>query len=144
MAFVSITRMRIRSVRFLPLFLLDTYRAQRQVARADGFLGGALLADRKHTYWTMTLWRDMPAMRAYMTTGAHLRAMPRLLHWCDEASVVHWSDANELPDWEAADRRMRAEGRASKVRHPSPSHATLDYDPPRTVGSVTLRPVRRA
>ncbi|ODP38677.1 DUF3291 domain-containing protein [Sphingomonas turrisvirgatae] len=141
MAFISITRLRVRSLRFMPAFFFHTIRTQRQVCRADGFLDGALLADRKHTYWTMTLWRDAAAMRAYMTSGAHLKAMPKLLHWCDEASIVHWETPDaRLPDWQEADTRMRKQGRASKVRHPGPHHPTLAYDAPRTAGAVPLRP----
>jgi hypothetical protein len=30
-------------------------------------------------------------MRAFMLSGAHQRAMPKLFNWCDEASVVHWN-----------------------------------------------------
>ena len=62
-------------------------------------------------------------MRQYRGTDAHLRAMPKLLHWCDEASVVHWTqDSPELPDGATALNRMIADGRLSKVRHPSPEH----------------------
>lgn len=144
MAFVSITRLRIRSLRFLPRFLFDTLATRRQLERADGFVAGALLADRKH-HWTMTVWRDQRAMRDYMASGAHLKAMPKLLDWCDEASVVHWSqDSPSLPDWHEADRRMRAEGRASKVRHPSSNHAPLSYDAPRTSAAVPMRPTKAA
>jgi len=52
--------------------------------------------------------------------------MPKLLDWCDEASVDHWTqDIPVAPDWLEADRRMRTEGRPSKVRNPSPSHRDL-------------------
>ncbi|MFS0771742.1 DUF3291 domain-containing protein [Sphingomonas sp. 1P08PE] len=140
MPFVSITRLRIRSLRFMPAFAVDTWRAQRQVERAVGFLGGSLLADRKLTFWTMTLWRQQADMRAYMTSGDHLKTMPRLLHWCDEASVAHWvQEGSSPPGWEEADCRMRAEGRPSKVRHPAPHHADLDFDPPRLSGGVPIR-----
>lgn len=89
----------------------------------------------------MTAWDDEASMRGYMIAGAHRRAMPRLLDWCDEASLVHWIQAGDaLPDWAEADRRMRAAGRASKLRHPSPGHATLDYRPPRTARPVPFRP----
>ncbi len=133
MAFVSVTRLRIRSIRFLPGFALHALRSLRQVRRANGFQGGALLADRSWTFWTMTAWDSDQSMRRYMTTGSHKMAMPRLMDWCDEASVVHWDQAEpDLPSWNTADQRMRKEGRASKVRNPSPRHATLNYRPPRT------------
>jgi hypothetical protein len=59
-------------------------------------------------------------MRDFMTSGAHRRAMPKLLDWCDEASIGHWhQETSDLPDWEEAHRRMVIDGRTSKVRHPS-------------------------
>lgn len=141
MTFVSITRLRIRSLRFMPQFLIQTIWTARQTKRADGFLNGSLLADRKRTFWTVTLWRDQAAMRAYMTSGAHLKAMPKLLRWCDEASVVHWTQDDVVaPDWLEADHRMRTEGRPSKVLNPSSNHRDLAYDEPRTTGAVPIKP----
>jgi hypothetical protein len=141
MPFVSLTRLRVRSVRFLPQFLLYVLRTVRQVRRAHGFSGGALLADRKWTFWTMTAWSTQEEMRRYMTSGAHKSAMPRLLDWCDEASVAHWDQREEtLPSWEEADQRMRSSGRSSKVRNPSSRHATLTYAAPRTTRGGFIRP----
>jgi hypothetical protein len=54
MIFVSLTRLRIRSFRFVPLFALYALRSVRQVKKAPGFQCGALLPDRNRTYWTMT------------------------------------------------------------------------------------------
>ena len=143
MTFVSITRLRVRSIRFMPWFAVDTVRTSRQVKTAEGFLGGSLLADRKRTFWTMTLWREQPDMRRYMTGGAHLKAMPKLLHWCDEASVVHWEQPDATaPDWLEADRRMRTEGRPSKLHHPGPNHRDLTYDAPRISGAVPIKSAR--
>ncbi len=141
MVFVSLTRLRLRSVRFLPAFAWDGVQSQRQVRRADGFVTGKLLSDRSWTFWTMTAWDSQASMRAYMTTGAHKRAMPKLMEWCDEASVAHWEqDGPTLPTWEEADRRMRATGRVSKVRWPSAEHAGLRYRAPRTtMGGVITK-----
>ena len=144
MIFVSVTRLRIRALRFIPGFAFHTLQTRTQVQRAAGFLGGSLLPDRDRAFWTMTLWRDEAHMRRYMVAGAHLKAMPKLMDWCDEASVVHWSQEGErLPDWREADRRMRAEGRPSKLRHPSAGHPRLDYREPRTERAVPLRPAAR-
>ena len=143
MAFVSITRLRIRSFRFMPLFIPYTLRSLRQVKRAPGFRGGSLLPDRNLVFWTMTTWDSEQSMRAYMLNGAHRKAMPHLLEWCDEASVVHWDRAEDgLPQWTEADQRMRREGRASKVRHPSPNHAALTFREPRLTDGGPIHPVR--
>lgn len=142
MVFVSLTRLRVRSLRFMPLFAIYAVRSRRQVSKAPGFLNGALLADRKWTFWTLTAWENEAAMRAYMTSGAHKQAMPRLMQWCDEASVAHWAQENEvLPSWKEADWRMREQGRISKVRHPSPQHAGLTYDEPQARGGGSIAPV---
>lgn len=144
MAFVSITRLRIRSLWFLPGFFLHTQRAQDQLRHAPGFRAGALLPDRRWTFWTMTVWDSQEAMRAYILSGAHKIAMPKLLNWCDEASVTHWEQADAvLPSWDEAERRMRQEGRTSKVRHPGPHHAAMDFPAPRTTLSAPIQPVVR-
>lgn len=141
MAFISVTRLRLRSIRFLPLFALDILQTRRQVAGARGFRAGSLLADRAWVFWTLTAWDDSASMRGYMTSGSHRRAMPALLDWCDEASVVHWEQQDwALPSWTEADRQMRAAGRASKVRHPSPDHAALSYREPRTSTATAIMP----
>lgn len=141
MPFVSITRLRIRSVWFMPQFALHALSSQRQCKRATGFLDGSLLPDRRLTFWTMTLWRDQADMRAYITGGAHLKAMPKLLDWCDEASIVHWTqDSVSPPSWEEADQRMRTQGRPSKVRHPSALHASLNFAAPRITAATPIKP----
>ena len=143
MVFISITRLRIRSWRFLPAFALHTWRSLRQVQAAPGFAGGSILADRRWTFWTMTSWDGAESMRAYRNTAAHKAAMPKLLDWCDEASLVHWDQpAQELPSWTEADRRMRTEGRVSKVRHPSEQHAAMIFHTPRLTASGPIRPAR--
>lgn len=140
MAFVSVTRLRIRSWRFMPGFVVDTMRSLSQTRNAAGFIQGSLLADRKRTFWTLTVWADQADMRAFMTSGTHRKAMPKLLEWCDEASLVHWTQGDDaVPSWNVASDRMRAEGRSSKVRHPSPRHGDLTYAEPWTRGALPIR-----
>ncbi|MCJ2007811.1 DUF3291 domain-containing protein [Methylobacterium sp. E-016] len=131
MLWISLTRLRLRSWRFVPGFAWYGVRSGLQARNAAGYRDGALLDDAKLTFWTVTAWADEAAMRAYVLAGDHRAAMGKLSRWCDEASVAHWI-APGLPDWPEADRRMRETGRPSKVRHPSPAHAALADDPPRT------------
>lgn len=91
------------------------------------------------TFWTVTLWRDVEAMRTYRRAGAHLAAMPKLLGWCDEAAVATLADVEALPEPEEAARRLVAEGRLSKVRHPSPAHASGEIFPDGEVPRATQR-----
>lgn len=140
MAFVSLTRLRLRSALYLPIFGLYTLRSLRQVRGAPGFLTGKLLQDHSRTFWTMTSWCDRGAMRTFMTSGAHQSAMPHLLNWCDEASVAHWEQEDlDLPSWDEADKRMREIGRPSKLKHPSPDHAGMSYRKPRTTSSTPIQ-----
>lgn len=141
MPFVSATRLRIRSWRFLPAFFLSTLGIRAELRRADGFLGGSLLADRNRTFWTLSVWQSADAMQRYILTGAHKRAMPKLVHWCDEASIVHWEQGTTAkPDWSEVNIRMRNEGRPSHLPNPSNSHLTMDFAEPRKRSAVPISP----
>jgi len=120
MTFVSVTRLRVRSLVYLPQFVWRTVQIVRQTERADGFWGGRILREARNAFWTMTAWEDAAAMNAFRVAGAHRGAMPKLLDWCDEASIVRWDqETSELPPWLEVHRRMAKEGRPSKVNHPS-------------------------
>lgn len=143
MAFISVTRLHLRSWQYFPLFLVYTFASSRQVRRADGFVTGTLAGDPERGNWTITVWRDAETMRAYRNSGAHLKAMPKLLNWCDEASFAHWAEETDsLPSAQLAFERMRSDGRLSKVRHPSSRHQagrTTGEKPPVTGVSLTAK-----
>jgi hypothetical protein len=142
--FVSVTRLRVRSVRYLPLFFWRALKTARQAERTSGFLGGGLLVEAKRVFWTVTAWEDSSAMNVFRTQGAHGGVMPKMLEWCDEASVVHWTQLTDaLPSWQEAHYRMMKEGRPSKVKHPSSAEVVYEIPEPR-VGRIerTLRPAK--
>jgi len=145
MPFISVTRLRVRSLVYLPQFVVYALRSSRQAQSAPGFLGGRLMRDARNAFWTVTVWSDAKDMDAYRIAGAHRVAMPKLLHWCDEASVAHWTqDSGTVPDWDEAYERMVKEGRPSKVNHPSADHLARRIPPPRASRfSGDIKPVGR-
>jgi len=62
-------------------------------------------------------------MRAFMASGAHLKAMPKLKDWCDEGSAAHWIQESVELSWAEAEGRLAQHGWTSKVLNPSPAHA---------------------
>jgi hypothetical protein len=140
MPLVSITRLRVRALRHLPAFLWGAFGSARQAKNAPGNRAVSVLRDASRAFWTRTIWDDEKAMRAFMALGAHRRVMPRLLEWCDEASLVHWTqDSLDPPSWQEAHQRLLREGRRSKVKHPSAAHQRFEIPPPRGSGGVTIK-----
>jgi hypothetical protein len=132
MPLVSITRLRLRSWRYLPGFMAAAFHSIVQARRASGNLAVGTLREAGNVFWTRSLWKDEAAMRSFMESGAHRAAMPKLLEWCDEASVVHWTqDSAEAPTWKEAHRRLQRDGRLSRVKHPSKAHRRFEISPPR-------------
>jgi hypothetical protein len=133
MALISVTRLRLRSWRFFPAFVFYASRSSRQAQQSSGNLGVRVMKEGGgRTFWTCTAWTNEDSMKAFMTTSPHLEAMKKLARWCNEASVVHWTQSEPtFPNWAEAYRKLKAEGRRSKVMHPSKAHEAGEIAPPR-------------
>ena len=141
----SVTRLRVRSLRYVPAFLWRTFFTQRQLVRTQGFVGGRLLVDAHWTFWTLTVWESEKAMRSFRGSGAHSQVMPRLAEWCDEASYAHWTSPDDaVPMWPEAHERLVSEGRLSRVAHPSRDHEARHFSEPRLSPLIgqDLKPIR--
>jgi hypothetical protein len=57
MLLVSVTRLRLRSARYLIPFMIYALMSSRQARRSRGNLGVRLLRDANHTFWTLTAWQ---------------------------------------------------------------------------------------
>ena len=129
--FISITRLRLRSWFFLPSFFKASGRIVKQAQETAGFVQGATFLDKKLAFWTVTLWRDTAAMKAFRGQGAHIDSMPKFANWCDEGCVAHWETQESLhPGWGEINRQMKALGRPSPVKYPSAEHAAMNFPAP--------------
>jgi heme-degrading monooxygenase HmoA len=120
---VSVTRLHLPSRWKLPNFLFHSLRSIAQARRTPGYMGGWTANDSENGFWTATVWQSVDAMRAFRNSGAHLKAMPRLLHLSDQASFTHFEQAGtDAPTADAAYERLLSEGKLSKVNAPSAQH----------------------
>jgi hypothetical protein len=140
MPFISITRLRVRSWRFLPSFFVQAVLSARQARAADGNLGVSVLRESGSIFWTRSLWNSESSMKSYILAGAHRRVMPRLLKWCNEAAVVHWTQESvQPPEWQEAHRQLVGIGRLSKVLHPSEAQRLFQIPAPEIPPGKELR-----
>ena len=120
MPVISVTRLRLRSLRFLPGFLWYTMRSIKQAKRTPGNLGVRTRKTKGLAFWTLAMWRDNQAIRSFVPASPHREAMQKLPHWCEEAAFADWEqDTAGWPSWEAASERLAATGRLVSVLHPS-------------------------
>jgi hypothetical protein len=128
---VSVTRVRVRSWRFLPAFFWWAARSKKQARAAHGNLHAELRRDRRGAYWTVSVWADEKSMRQFMLSGVHRQVMPRALEWFEEAAVVHWSqDTPAVPTLQEAHGKLQQEGRATRVRYPSEAQRKFEIRAP--------------
>ena len=131
MYFVSLTRLRLRSIIYLPSFYMANERAVKQITHTDGFIKGFELIDKGLTFWTVSVWTTDAAMKYFRNNGAHQQAMRKLPGWCSEASYAHWmQETDTIPDWEFMYQKLINEGKVTKVKHPTERQAEKLYPPP--------------
>ncbi len=67
-----VTKLPLTAHRHVPGFLRDTLRIRRQLAAAPGLVGYSLLAELvAKTFWTVSVWEDEAALRAFAAADPH-------------------------------------------------------------------------
>src|SRR5687768_4222159 len=123
MAFISITRLKVKSLFYLPKFMMANEASVRALVKIKGFLKGKELIDKNLTFWTLTMWDNDTSMKEFRNSAPHRKAMQNLPAWCNEASYFHWTQTDpDLPGWHVASERLISEGKLTKVRNPTPRH----------------------
>ena len=143
MYFISVTRLRVRSILFLPQFFWANEASVKAIKKIPGFINGKELIDKGFTFWTVTIWQSPEAMKQFRNNDPHKSVMRKLPKWCDEAAYVHWAqETDEFPAWDVIYNRLLAEGKLTKVQRPSPQQTAMAYPAPvRTNFARPLKPI---
>ena len=65
MPFVSVTRLRVKSMFYLLSFMRANESSVKELKVSKGLLKGKELIDKKLTFWTITLWEDEESMKKF-------------------------------------------------------------------------------
>lgn len=106
--YVSITGLRIRRPWHLPVFWRHAMAAMAQARNADGCLDAAA-RNIDGIHHTRTVWRDRQAMQAYLSTGAHLKAM-KIFNRVATGKTFGF-ETESVPDWNDVHRLWHDRGR---------------------------------
>lgn len=106
--YVSVTGLRVKSLRHLPRFWWHALRSFRQAQKADGVLSVAV-RNVDGVQHTLTCWPSRKQMLMFMRSGAHLQAI-RAFRDIATGSTIGF-EADTPPSWEAAIAKWKAEGR---------------------------------
>jgi len=131
MYFISLTRLRVRSIVYLPAFILANEASVRVIKKIPGFIEGKELIDKHLTFWTITVWESEQAMKHFRNNDPHKKAMRKLPDWCNEGAYAHWTQEDEvIPEWNILYGRLLKEGRLTKIKRPSEQQEGMNYPPP--------------
>jgi len=74
-----VSRLPLKSYRFIPGFLRDTLRIRRQLAQTQGLVGYTLNAGlARKTFWTFSVWEDQASLDRFAASDPHRRIIGRL------------------------------------------------------------------
>lgn len=92
-----------------PRFFRGVMAVRKQLADADGLIGYTLRASPlARDYWTLSVWRDQPALREFMRTPPHVGLMSSLKPLMGPTKFVQWeiAAADGRPGWAGALERL--------------------------------------
>jgi heme-degrading monooxygenase HmoA len=90
-------------------FLRGVVAVRKQLDSAEGLVGYTLRArPLARDYWTLSVWTDEQAMRAFMRTPPHVGLMSALKSVMGPTKFVTWTvnAADGRPQWSAALTRL--------------------------------------
>jgi quinol monooxygenase YgiN len=107
---VLLSYLPLKSFWRMPAFLLGTAGVMKQLAAAPGLIGYSLLARPiAKNFWTLSVWNDDAALKAFINGAPHVRLMSSLIPHMGKTNFVRWRiKGSGLPvPWDDALRHMQ-------------------------------------
>ncbi len=111
--YVSITGLQLRAIWHAPRFWTLAMPAMAAAQTAPGNLS-ASARTVSGVHHTLTTWDSAAAMRAYLTSDSHRRAVAAFPRIAEGKTHGYWSDGH--PTWDDALDHWAAHGRVYRVR----------------------------
>jgi hypothetical protein len=108
---VSASRLPATTLLTLPRFLYYTLKVTGQLKHSAGLIAYSLKADIPgRRFWTLALWQDEPALRAFVRGQPHAEIMRRLAPTLRDPRFAQWTtrSAESLPPWLEVEARLNA------------------------------------
>jgi uncharacterized membrane protein len=98
---VMASRLELRRWRDVPAFLVAALRLRALLRRSPGALALSLrAAPASRAFWTLSVWENHDALRAYAAHERHVRVMRRFAPVMANSTFADWStSAAGLPNW---------------------------------------------
>jgi quinol monooxygenase YgiN len=105
---VMASHLPLKSIVSTVRFFRGVSAIRKQLAGADGLVGYTLRAKPlTRRYWTLSVWRDEAALRAFMRTPPHAQLMSSLKPLMGSTKFVQWSISGADPRPSFADALER-------------------------------------
>jgi hypothetical protein len=89
---VMVSHLPLKRISATVRFFRGVSAVRRQLAAADGLVGYTLRAKPlTRDYWTLSVWTDDRALRAFMRTPPHVQLMGSLKPYMGPTKFVTWS-----------------------------------------------------
>jgi hypothetical protein len=121
--YVSVTGLVLDSFLSYPQFLYHAVPSMMQAEAAPGnvFANARQVGSVHHT---LTIWDDKMAMRRFMMSGAHVKAMKSFDSFA--TGTVYGYESDNIPTWEEAIQLLTEKGRIIGKKAPKTASETQD------------------
>ncbi|UXX77767.1 hypothetical protein N7E81_10335 [Reichenbachiella carrageenanivorans] len=111
--YVSITRLKLKSIWLLPKFAKQSGRVAKQAQDSPGYIKVKLSNRWFRYFYTLTLWRSRADMQQFVIHGDHKVAMQEWSKFATEVKALGY-ETEAAPKWKEVRKRIATEGKTTR------------------------------